>query len=140
MKQIALLGLLFVTGLAAGPVLADRQPDASADQARLWLAQMSPEQRERLRERWEHTSPEERAAIRRELRERIRDIPPEEREQLRRRLLEATPPPSRAEPEPRAERWQTMPRESNGFGQGYERRQERLERQPPDRPTRGRHR
>lgn len=140
MKRISLLGLLFFTGLAAGPALADQQTDAIPDQARLWLAQMSHEQRERLRERWEQTSPEERAAIRRELRERIQNVPPEEREQLRRRMLEEAPPSPRLEREPRSERWQAAPRESGGFGQGYEHRHERMERQAPDRPARSRHR
>lgn len=140
MERFSRLGLLFCLGLMAGPALADRPHDdgESARQGQLWLAQMTPEQRERLRERWEHTSPEERAAIRRELRERIQDIPPEEREQIRHRLIERMQP---AKQEHERLREADLPR--NSFGQGYENRHERMERSalPGNRPaSRGRQR
>lgn len=142
MKLITQLGLLFVIATITSPALADRQQnERDVDRPdRVWLAQMTPEQRERLRERWEHTSAEERAAIRRELRERIQNIPPEQREQIRNRLIERMQP-ARQERERLQEA--DLPREANGFGQGFEHRHERMEWSEPgaDRPAgRGRQR
>ncbi|TCS72605.1 uncharacterized protein DUF3106 [Sulfuritortus calidifontis] len=140
MKPFSRLGLLLCLGLMAGPALAERPHDGedSVRQGRLWLAQMTPEQRERLRERWERTSPEERAAIRRELRERVQNIPPEQREQVRNRLIERMQP-ARQE----RERPQEAEPPRNGFGQGFEHRRERMDWSDPgaDRPGgRGRQR
>jgi hypothetical protein len=112
----------------------------------MWLAQMTPEERRRLRERWESTPPEERAAIRRELRERVQNVPPEQREQIRSRLIEHMQP-ARQERERPLEA--DLPR--NGFGQGFEHRHERMELSRPEierverleraeRPERGRQR
>lgn len=140
MKPFSRLGLLLLIGLMAGPALADRTRDDEdlVRQGRLWLAQMTPEQRERLRERWERTSPEERAAIRRELRERAQSVPPEQREQVRSRLIERMQPAGQER-----ERQQEADQPRNGFGQGFEHRRERMDWSEPgaDRPGgRGRQR
>ena len=100
------------------------------------LAQLSPEERHRLHERWEHASPEDRAAIRRELRERWGDAPPEQREQQRLRLLEQMNRQAPRDNRPR-EQWQEQQRfPRDGFGEGFEQR--RIDNPPPERPFRPR--
>ena len=103
------------------------------------LAQLSPEERHRLHERWEHASPEERAALRRELRERWGDAPPEQREQQRLRLMEQMNRQAPRDYDRPREQWQESqpnryPRD--GFGAGFEQR--RIENPPPERPFRPR--
>lgn len=105
-----------------------------------WLAQLTPEERHRLHERWENATPEERAAVRRALRERWNDAPPELREQQRMRLLERlNRAPSRDRDGPR-ERWlESQPEhlERDGYGAGYEQRHfENEEGRRPLRPRR----
>lgn len=91
----------------------------------LWLAQLTPEERHRLHERWENASPEQRAAVRRELRERWSEAPPEQREQERLRLMkQMNRAPLRDRDGPR-ERWQESPpprAPHDGFGAGFEQR------------------
>lgn len=97
----------------------------------LWLAQLTPEERQRLRERWENASPEQRAAVRQELRERWNEAPPELREQQRQRMMEQL---NRAPPR---EQWQEPPPNRlprDGFGAGFEQR--RIENEGPRRPPR----
>lgn len=81
----------------------------------LQVAQLSPEERRALRERWEMASPEERMDMRRRFQERMQPALPEER------------PARRRDNEARRESWAPHPpADFGGFGTGFERRQPNL--------------
>lgn len=133
-KTLAWLLLCLGPWLATG-VRADAADPGASARARIWLAQLSPEERRRLHERWERASPDERATVREELRERWRDVPPEQRELQRRQLIEGLRP---APPRDREQWAQPMPErpQQGGFGAGFEQR--RIEREGPARQPGGR--
>ncbi len=123
--------------LSIGPLLA---AGAWADMPEPFLlAQLTPEERHRLHERWENASPEQRAAVRKELRERWNEAPPEQREQQRLILMERlSRTPLRDRDNPR-ELWQeSQPNrlQRDGFGAGFEQRH--IENDGPERPLRPR--
>lgn len=137
-KFLAWMLLCLSPWLAAGTQAGTTEPSASARNP-IWLAQLSPEERRRLHERWEHASPAERAAVREELRERWRDVPPEQRELQRQQLIEGLRPmPPRDRDFPREQSMQPMPERPQpaGFGAGFEQR--RIEREGPGRQPGGR--
>jgi hypothetical protein len=94
MKAKVLLPLLL--SVLASPVLASDAIESMFSGPAVQVAQLAPEERRMLRERWEQASPEERMEIRRRLQERVQQASPEEREAGRRRLIE---------------RWRDLPRE-----------------------------
>lgn len=106
--------LAFLAALAGAPAVAETFPAEPAHPAFARLAQLSAEERQAMRERWEQASPEERLRLRREFQERserLRPLGPPEREARGRR-----------DPADEAGR----------FGMGFERRRgERLERPDP---------
>jgi len=92
----------------------------------LMVAQMSPDERRAMRERWERMPPDERAVLRGQFQARLRTVPPEERELRRRELME---------------RWRSLPpgerelrrremQDGHGYGRGFETRD--LEEERPD--------
>lgn len=65
------LMILLLSATAAVPSLADDALSSMFVGSTLQVAQMSPEQRRAMRERWEQASPEERMNIRRQFEERM---------------------------------------------------------------------
>ncbi len=63
--------LALLLGLAALPAQARDDDYRSQGPMQAMLAQLTPEERQALRERWEQASPEERLKLRREFRERM---------------------------------------------------------------------
>jgi hypothetical protein len=84
MKATVLMTLL--SSLLATPALASDAVERMFVGPALQVAQLAPEARRMLRERWEQASPEERMEMRRQFQERLQQRPPEEREALRQRL------------------------------------------------------
>lgn len=130
--------LLTLLALAMGPGLANGGHGWAEP---VWrFAQLSAEERRQLMQRWERLSPEEQALLRQELRERLQQLPPEQRELRRREILENW------REQPGRDRWergrdgqerrglQVEERDwrgegdLQGFGRGFERRQEPRER------------
>lgn len=136
MKPTALM-ILGLTAVMSSSIVLAHEPESHSGHdwnERIWLAQMSHEERERLRERWERTSPDQRNQIRRELHERLDAIPPEQREQIRKRLIERVEEKEHAEREYRHEQLREV--NGNGFGRGFEHRQEpEKPRHATDRPS-----
>lgn len=134
MKTRALVSLMFC--LAALQAVADEgyaRPEWGGRGP--YLAQLSPEERRALRERWEHMPPEERAALREQFREHVQNLPPEERERHRQEIMQRW---RELPAEERAARWrewqerrgahdygpayEPQERRFEGFGRGYEQR------------------
>jgi hypothetical protein len=76
MRRHLLLALLL--SLSPVPACADTADSAIFGQARatIKLAQLSPDERRNLRERWEQASPEERIRMRQFFQDRLRQLPP----------------------------------------------------------------
>jgi len=130
MKRTLLMSLLL--SLNALPVHAAEPwlTETVFGQALPMVAQLSPEERRSLRERWEQAAPDERATLRREFRERLRQVPPEGREILRQELMhrwQGPVPENRDRVRSQDHRGQpaeATPRDNGwrGFGRGFERR------------------
>jgi hypothetical protein len=86
MKTKVLVTLLL--SAIATPILAGDAIERLFIDPAIQVAQLAPEERRMMRERWEQASPEERMAIRRQLQERLQQVPPEEREARRRKQEE----------------------------------------------------
>lgn len=118
--------------LATLPVLADQTDGAMLGQPFAKLAQLSPEERRALRERWEQASPEERMRMRRFFQERMRQmplppLPPEAREAMR------LPFGGGRHEGERADKRRGEQSAEGSFGFGFERR--RFEDGQPERPV-----
>lgn len=97
MKRRILIAMLLA--LATLPAAADESGTVFAP-ALGKLAQLTPDERRALRERWENASPEERVRMRRAIQERMRQMPV-----------------------PMMDPRQVDAWRDNGFGRGYEHRQ-----------------
>jgi hypothetical protein len=86
MKAKVLMPLLL--SVLAAPALASDAVESMFIGAGIQVAQMAPDMRRMMRERWEQASPEERMAMRRQFQERLQQRPPEEREERRQRAQE----------------------------------------------------
>jgi hypothetical protein len=86
MKAKVLMTLLL--SVLATPVLASGAVESMFIGPALQVAQLAPDMRRMLRERWEQASPEERMEMRRQFQERLQQRPPEEREASRQRPRE----------------------------------------------------
>jgi hypothetical protein len=123
MKTKVLMTLLL--SVLAAPVLASDTVESMFVGPAIQVAQLAPEMRRMLRERWEQASPEERMEMRRQFQERLQQRPPEEREAVRQRLREQRdqwtgrmpPPPGPAD----------FAGAASNFGTGFEQRR-------PDQP------
>ncbi len=117
--------LALLLALTTAPALADESAYGMFAPALAKIAQLSPEERRALRERWEQAGPEERLRLRREFQERqerLRQMPPEGR----REAMDAwrNLPPAERERR-RQEREIRGPRgheEEGSYGTGFERR------------------
>lgn len=78
------------------------------------VAELSAEERARLRERWQRMPSEDRDAMRRQLREEWAEVPPEARQQRRQELLERLD-----RQEERQGRRDDRRESEAGYGQGY---------------------
>lgn len=129
---------LFLLGLVALNVHADGS--YRTDEEGLWskpwavFARMSSDERRAMRERWDTLPPEERAYLRQQFRDRVQSLPPEEREGQRREIMNRWRERSGEE---YGSRWQREgERPSDGYGRGYERREDRFERYDHERGSR----
>ena len=86
MKAKVLMTLLL--SAIATPILAGDAIERMFIGPAIQVAQLAPEERRMMRERWEQASPEERMEIRRQFQERLQQPSPEEREARRRKLEE----------------------------------------------------
>ena len=86
MKAKVLMPLLL--SVLAAPALASDAVESMFIGPAIQVAQLAPEVRAMLRERWEQASPEERMDMRRQFQERMQQRSPEERDAQRRRLQE----------------------------------------------------
>lgn len=134
MKRTILMSLLL--SLNALPALAADQGlgEGIFGQALPMVAQLSPEERRALRDRWEQAAPDERAVMRREFKERLRQVPPEQREIRRNEFIQHwqnLPPQERERLRAQREERRGPPADlappdggmrGFGFGRGYERR------------------
>lgn len=106
------LSTLLLT-LATVPALADQADSLMFNQPLIKLAQIGPDERRALRERWEAASPEERIRMRQFFQERMRQLPAPAQDALR------IPFPGA---QPREENQRAYPPADGGFGFGFERR------------------
>lgn len=83
MLRTPLFALLLLTSTL--PALADQADSSifSQVQASIKLAQLSPDERRELRERWEQSNPEERIRLRRYIQDRVRQLPTPAQEAIR---------------------------------------------------------
>lgn len=81
MKAKVLMTLLL--SVLARPVLASDAIESMFIGPALQVAQLAPEERRMLRERWKQASPEERMDMRRQFQERLQQRSPEQRQRLR---------------------------------------------------------
>lgn len=83
MLRTPLFALLLLTSTL--PALADQADSSifSQVQASIKLAQLSPDERRDLRERWEQSNPEERIRLRRYIQDRVRQLPTPAQEAIR---------------------------------------------------------
>lgn len=123
-----MLSALLLT-LATLPALADQADSGMFGQPFLKLAQLSPDERRALRERWEQASPEERMRLRQFFQERMRQLPAEAQDAIR------IPLPGAPFGERRREREKHRANSpaDGSFGFGFERR--RFEEGQPERPV-----
>jgi predicted Fe-S protein YdhL (DUF1289 family) len=98
--------------LAAGTAMADG-PGTFSGQSIGPVAELTPDERARFRERWREMPPEQREAVRDRLRQNWQNLPPEERQKRRQELIEHAHE-SGNEPPPRDRH-----KRDEGFGQGY---------------------
>jgi hypothetical protein len=98
MKAKVLMTLLL--SVLAMPVLASGAVESMFIGPALQVAQLAPDVRRMLRERWEQASPEERMEMRRQFQERLQQRPPEEREASRQRQREPREPWTSRMPNP----------------------------------------
>jgi len=103
--------LITVTILATGTAAASG-PGIFTGQSIGPVAELSPDERARFRERWQEMPPEQRDAVRNRLRQGWRDLPPEQRQARRQNLIERGPDRGNAPPAGRDRR-------DRGYGQGY---------------------
>ena len=85
------------------------------------VAQLTPEERQALRERWLNMPPEQRALLRERFMRRLRSMSPEERQRLRQEWMRrgAMMPPAGGM---RGNMWREDANQDDGYGFGYERR------------------
>jgi len=106
MKTKVLMPLLL--SVLAAPVLASDALESMFIGPAIQVAQLAPEVRRMLRERWEQAGPEERMEMRRQFQERLQQRSPEEREALRQRLEErrgGMPPEQRQRLRDQRDQW-----------------------------------
>ena len=124
MKAKVLMTLLL--SAVALPVLAGEAIDGMFIGAAVKLAQLGPEERQMLRERWEQASPEQRMEMRRLFQERLQSVSPDEREAQRRqsepRRGEAPQDQRNRQREGWTGRLPNPAGDLSGFGTGFERR------------------
>jgi len=111
--------------LATLPALADQTDSVMFSQPLIKLAQLSPDERRALRERWEQASPEERIRLRQFFQDRMRQLPSPAQDALRIPF----PAPQRED----TRRQSASPPADSSFGFGFERR--RSEDGQPERPV-----
>ena len=128
-KTLSALLLALVTVIATRAALADQADSGMFGQPLVKLAQLSPDERRALRERWEAASPEERIRMRQFFQDRMRQLPAPAQEALR---LPFPGMPLRDAPRDREEHRRAGPPPDSSFGFGFERR--RTEDGQPDRP------
>jgi hypothetical protein len=136
MRRTSLIALLLLL-LPTLPALAD-QADSTIfkqTQSLIKLAQLSPEERRELRERWEQASPEERIRMRQFFQDRLRQLPKPAQEGLRIPFPGLSSRDDERERDDR--RGRDKPRDQGGdasadsrYGFGFERR--RFEENPPE--------
>lgn len=98
--------------LATGSALAD-DSRVFGDRPLGPVAELSPDERAWLRERWQRLPPEDRESLRRELREKWDELPPEERQQRRKELK------NKLEERHDRRHSQDDDRREEGYGRGY---------------------
>ncbi len=102
--------------LAAGTAMANERGAFSGPSVGP-VAELTPDERARFRERWQEMPPEQREAVRDRLRQDWQKLPPEERQNRRQELMERRNDRGDG-PSPRDRR-----KRDEGFGQGYGTRQ-----------------
>lgn len=125
-QKKTLLALLLA--LTAMPALADEGGSRFPNPMQTMLAQLTPEERRVLRERWENASPEERMKMRRDFRERqMRQRDPEGE---RGNWTEDDSRGRKPRDEERQRGYRNSREDEGSFGMGFERR--RFENLPPE--------
>lgn len=114
------------------PSLADQADSGMFGQPLVKLAQLSPDERRALRERWEAASPEERIRMRQFFQDRMRQLPAPAQDAMR---LPFPGMPLRDNAREREDHRRAGPPPDSSFGFGFERR--RSEDSQPDRPMPG---
>lgn len=114
MKAKVLMTLLL--SAAALPTLANDAFESMFVGTVTHIAQVSPEERRMMRERWHEASPEQRMQMRRRFQERMQQVSPEERDARVRQWQNSIPNPAGC-----VDCMDTM----SNFGAGFERRQPR---------------
>ncbi len=105
--------------LATVPALAAQADSTMFGQPFVKLAQLGPDERRALRERWEQASPEERMRMRQFFQDRMRQLPPEAQEAIR------IPFPGAGQREygrERTDKRRGKQSSEGGFGFGFEKR------------------
>ncbi len=130
--------ILFLLGLVALNAQADGayRTEEAGIWSRPWsvLARMSSDERRAMRERWDTLLPDERDYLRQQFRDRVQSLPPEQREGQRREIMNLWRDRSGEE---YGGRWQGEDeRPRDGYGRGYERREDRYERSDRERGSR----
>ncbi len=118
-KTLSALLLALATVPATHAALADQADSGMFGQPLAKLAQLSPDERRAMRERWEQASPEERIRMREFFQNRMRQLPGPAQEALR---LPFPGMPMRDVPREREEQRRAGPSPDSSFGFGFERR------------------
>ncbi len=108
-KLILLTAAMLVTGEALA-----NGPGGFSGHAIGPVAELTPDERARFRERWQEMPPGQRDAVRNRLRQDWHSLPPEERQKRRQDLIERGP--DRGNPPPSGRDRNDRDR---GYGQGY---------------------